>query len=823
MRELPRGTVTFLFTDVEGSTRLLNELGDRYAEVLAEHRRALRGAFMRHGGVEVDTQGDAFFVAFARASDALSAAAEGRTALEAGPVRVRIALHTGEPLVTEEGYVGMDVHRAARIAAAGHGGQILVSQSTRDLVGVDGLLDLGEHRLKDLAVPERIYQLGDGDFPLLKSLNQTNLPPQSTLLIGRQRELADLLDLLHSSRLLTLTGAGGSGKTRLALQTAAEVVDDFADGVWFISLSAVTDPELLHPTIASTLGARDHLIESLRPKRLLLLLDNVEQLLPAVSSSVADLLSAPNVTVLATSRERLSLTSEQEYAVPTLPLEGAVALFTARVRQLKPTFEPDVHVTEIARRLDGLPLALELAAARVKVLTPEQIAERLGHSLDLLTAGARDLPERQRTLRATIEWSHDLLNEEEQSLFVRLAVFAGGFDLESAERVCEADLNVLQSLVDKSLLRQTEEGRFFMLETIREYAAELFERKEEADALRGRHGEFFLHLAEHAAVHIDDAGPEQARWLAHLDREIGNVRAALRFLEVASQWEQLLRLATAFWRVWLVHGHATEGRAWLEKGLRAAPGEFAVRLKAFEVASHLSYAQSDFRRAMELIEEWLAAGRAVDDPVAQGKALHNLANVVGEQDMERGRALDEESLALLGEDLHARYPAFGVAYATLMAGDADAARMLFEKALTLARRAFDAFSIADSLAGLGFTALEREEDTVAAAFFSECAEVAMTLDDDALIARRPLIGLASLLASRGRSIDSARALGCAEAVLETRGEQLGRLAERARDRALEMLRADIGDATLAAAREEGRRLSHGHVDDLVRDIVRSLD
>jgi class 3 adenylate cyclase len=337
---LPSGTVTFLFTDIESSTRLLHELGAEYAEALAEHRRVLRDAFDRHGGVEVDTQGDAFFVAFARASDALAAAREAQSALT-GPVRVRVGVHTGEPLVTEEGYVGIDVHRAARIAAAGHGGQVLVSQSTRDLVGADGLRDLGDHRLKDLSAPERIYQLGDGDFPPLKSLNRTNLPVQPTPLVGRTTELVEVANLMRSSRLVTLTGAGGSGKTRLALQAAADATGEFSDGVWFVPLGAINEPDVVETTIGSLIGAEEDLGPFLTPKRLLLVLDNLEQLLPDVGLIVARLLAAPDVHVLGTSRERLGVSAEQEYVVPTLALDEAAALFTTRARQLKPSFEPE--------------------------------------------------------------------------------------------------------------------------------------------------------------------------------------------------------------------------------------------------------------------------------------------------------------------------------------------------------------------------------------------------------------------------------------------------------------------------------------------------
>src|SRR6266508_1951385 len=323
MRDLPTGTVTFLFTDVEGSTRLLHELGDRYADRLAKHRRALREVFSRHGGVEVDTQGDAFFVAFAKASNALAAAAEGCDALAGGPIRVRMGLHTGEPMVTEEGYVGIDVHRAARIAAAGHGGQILVSQATRDLAGPDRLRDLGVHRLKDLAAPERLYQLDDDEFPPRGSVDQTNLPAPPTPFVGRERELAEVLALLDLHRIVTLTGPGGAGKTRLALQAAAESVEEYGDGVWFVSLAAVRDAKLIEPTIAQVVGGPDDLFEFLAGKRILLLLDNLEQLLP----DAADIVLRLDTRILATRRPRLNVATHQEFPVPTLPLDDAAALF----------------------------------------------------------------------------------------------------------------------------------------------------------------------------------------------------------------------------------------------------------------------------------------------------------------------------------------------------------------------------------------------------------------------------------------------------------------------------------------------------------------
>jgi hypothetical protein len=453
MRELPTGTVTFLFTDVEGSTRLLQEHGGRYADLLAEHRRVLRAAFVRHGGVEVDTQGDAFFVAFASAREAVAAAAEGQAALS-GPVPVRIGLHTGEAQVTEEGYVGLDVHRAARIAAAGHGGQVLLSRSTRDLVEGE-VRDLGEHRLKDLSAPERLYQLGEGEFPRLRTLYQTNFPVPATPFLGRRRELADLTELLARGdvRLLTLTGPGGTGKTRLALQAAGASSDDYPDGVWWVPLAAVRDHELVLPSVAQTLGATNGLASHIGDRRLLVLLDNFEQVV-AAAAGVAELLSScPRLDVLVTSRKVLRVSGEQAYPVPPLQPRDGTELFVARARAAHPDFAESDAVGELCGRLDNLPLAIELAAARSRTLSPEQLLGRLSQRLDLLKGG-RDADPRQQTLRATIEWSCDLLAAEEQRLFARLAVFAGGCTLEAAEQVCDSGLDTLASRVDKSLVRK---------------------------------------------------------------------------------------------------------------------------------------------------------------------------------------------------------------------------------------------------------------------------------------------------------------------------------------------------------------------------------
>src|SRR5256886_9915947 len=499
MSELPTGTVTFLFTDIEGSTRLLHELGDAYADALAEHRRALREVFSRHSGVEVDTQGDASCVAVARAKDALVAAVEAQRGLANGPIRVRMGLHTGEPVVTDEGYVGIDVHRAARIAAAAHGGQVVVSQTTYDLAGSDGLRDLGEHRLKDLSAPERIFQLGEGEVPPLKTLYQTNLPIPATPFLGRERELGEVGETLARSdvRLLTLTGAGGSGKTRLALQAAAEAADDYPQGVWWVPLALVREPNDVVVTAARALGAGGSLEEAVGDRRLLLLLDNFEHVIAAVSDLTALLAQCPKLDVAVTSRERLQLDGEHVYPVPVLDRSAARELFAARARAVRPDFEPNGSLDELCARLDDLPLALELAAARTSILSTEQLLSRLGARLDLLKGG-RDAEVRQQTPRAPIQWAYDLLEPDEQPLVARLAGFPGGCTLEAPEGIFDADIDQLEFLGDKRLVRIRDKDRFWSLETIHELAAERLRESGEEDELRRQHAELFLALAEQA-------------------------------------------------------------------------------------------------------------------------------------------------------------------------------------------------------------------------------------------------------------------------------------------------------------------------------------
>ena len=526
---LPTGTVTFLFTDVEGSTRLLHEFGaKRYAEALSDYRRAVRNVCAGHGGVEVDIEGDGVFVAFATAPGALAAARDLTQALAAGPMRVRVGLHTGTPLLTDEGYVGVDVHRAARIAAAGQGGQVVMSESTAALVD-EALRPLGEHRLRDLLKPVRLFQLGEEDFPALASLRGTNLPVQPTPFVGRERELGEVLAIFRDPnvRLLTLTGAGGSGKTRLALQAAAEAAGKYADGVYWVPLQAIRDPGLVEPTIAQAVGAKDDLSSHLDSKRALLLLDNFEQVIEAAPTLGELSARLPRLKLLVTSREPLHLAVEREYSVPPLSEREAAAMFSERARSVKPDFVEDDAVLDICRRLDCLPLALELAAARMKALSTDDLLRRLDRRLPLLTGGPRDAPERHRTLRATIGWSYELLAPEERRLFANLAVFTGGRTLEAAEEVCEVDVDVVAALVDKSLLRR-EGQRYFMLETIGEYARELLVGGGELNELRRRHAEYYLNLARS----VEDAvrSPRAAALLDSLERDHDNLRAALAWL-----------------------------------------------------------------------------------------------------------------------------------------------------------------------------------------------------------------------------------------------------------------------------------------------------
>jgi predicted ATPase/class 3 adenylate cyclase len=655
MRDLPTGTVTFLFTDVEGSTRLLHDLGaERYAAALAEHRSLLREACARHGGVEVDTQGDAFFFAFPTAPGALAAAGDAADALERGPIRVRTGVHTGTPIVTDEGYVGADVHRAARIAAAGHGGQILVSSATVALLESDSLVDLGEHRFKDLAAPERVYQLGDDDFPPLRSLYRTNLPLTATPFLGREHELAEVVSLLRNDehRLLTLTGPGGTGKTRLALQAAAEESESYADGIWWVPLASLQDARLVASSLAQALQVEEQpgrelaelIGERLIGKRTLLLLDNVEHLLPEIAEDVARLRDIAGPKLLVTSRERLQLQGEHVYAVPPLVAEDGVELFLSRARSLQPEVRRTRAVDELCARLDNLPLALELAAARTVVFSPEQLLERLSERLDLLRAG-RDADPRQQTLRATIEWSYDLLDGSERRLFRAFSVVAGSCRYEAAEAVCDADPDTLQSLLDKSLVRRLDGDagpRYWMLETIRGLAGERLTVEGETDAVRRRHAEYHLALARSANLSNEAEGQPRYEFVIP---ERDNMREALKWALESGEQELGLELVVALESFWATNS-PQEGAEWsarLLAGEHHAPDHVIARALRVQGGMEMFFAGPEV--AGRRWEQALDLSRRAGDEKGAAILMQRLANVaLLRGDLERAQSLAEEGL-----------------------------------------------------------------------------------------------------------------------------------------------------------------------------------
>ncbi len=743
MPELPRGTVTFLFTDIEGSTRLWQQFPREMAAAVARHDDLLGTTISEHGGTVFKTVGDAFCAAFATAPSAVNAAIVIQRALadeqwgEIGPIRVRIAIHVGDAEERDADYFGPAVNRVARLLSTGHGGQVLLSHTASELVrdnlpGVAQLRDLGEHRLKDLTRPERIFQLVTPDlpteFPSLNTLTRRlhNLPRQPTPFLGREREVGEIAELLQRTevQLVTLTGPGGTGKTRLSLQAAAEVVDAFADGVWFVELASLTDPVLVPNAIAGVLGVREgqqslqqQLVEHLRDKQLLLVLDNFEQLLPIAAAGIGDLIAAaPGLTVVATSRVPLRLRAEREVPVPPLDLPRrkppptlaqlgqyeAVRLFITRAQAVRRDFAVTnanaPAVAEICHRLDGLPLAIELAAARVRMLPPHAMLSRLEQRLKVVTGGARDLPERQQTLRGAIAWSHELLTPDEQALFRRLSVFAGGFTLEAAEAVTtddELDLELfegLERLVEHSLVRQTEaegEPRFLMLETIREYGLEQLEARGEADAAYGRHAAWFRDLA--TQLHAERTGPDPMAGIDRLDQEDDNLRTALTWA-LAHDQETALRLVATLGGFWLARGYITEGRGWCERVLALVPTEAMLndRVRALNSAAMVGAIQGDIEAAERWGRDALDLAQRLGNRQELLNALQSLATVAdwrGEQ--EHAIALMEEALGvaresgevdLIGDALN------GLGYAYFLAGNLEQARPLLHEAVGIIRR-----------------------------------------------------------------------------------------------------------------------------------------
>jgi predicted ATPase/class 3 adenylate cyclase len=848
MTELPTGTVTLLFTDLVGSTRLLQQLGDGYRSVIADHHRLLREAIQVHGH-EVEDRGDGIFAVFARAADALAAAVTAQRTLSAHPwpacpacpgpeepregrrgggmtLGVRMALHTGDPALVGGNYVGLDVHRAARLCDAGHGGQVLLSAATRELVEhhlPDGLTlrDLGEHRLRDLHHTERIYQAviaGLPDvFPPPRTVNQrpNNLPTARVPIIGRDKEVALARDLLlrDDVGLVTLTGPGGAGKTRLGLQIATSLLDQFEDGVFLVLLAPIGDPSLVPATIARALGLREttdrplmHLLtDHLRGRQLLLLLDNFEQILPA-ALVVADLLAAcPRLKILVTSRATLRLRGERELPVPPLALPGseepipaerlhqytAVALFADRAREVRADFaittENAPAVAEICQRLDGLPLAIELAAARTRLLSPQAMLGRLGRRLPFLTGGSRDLPARQQTLRDTIGWSYDLLDPAEQQLFRRLGVFVGGFTLEAAEAVCDevassggrrtsgsgvssplaprySPLDVVESLIDKSLVRQItatdNEPRFAMLETIREYALEQLEASGEIEHVRRRHAEWcaaFVEAAESEIVRDRDG-----RWLSLLEVEHDNIRAALAWCDSAKgEKDWLPRLANPLWMFWWQHAYWEEGRRWYDRVLELAT-EPAARLGALRGRGQLASQGGDLERAAVLWDEAVTLARETDDPLMLSIVLGRRAFTAALMgDGEYAQLVADESLVVARRSGDSRCMAeafMNIGQAARARGDLEQAHLAWEECLRRTRQHGIAFVTPYVLQQLALIAIDQGDLTRAATLAEEALPLAQKRNDLWAIqgATNRLIRVAQARGDRDRTATLAR-------------------------------------------------------------------
>jgi predicted ATPase/class 3 adenylate cyclase len=803
-RGLPTGTVTFLFSDIEGSTKLLHALGsDRYAAVLAEHRRVMREAFNARGGIEVGTEGDSFFVAFSSATGAVEAARAVTEPSAADPVRVRIGMHTGTPLLTKEGYVGIDVHLAARIAAAGHGGQVLISPTTVALVGSDGLRDLGEHRLKDFDKPISIFQLGDERFPPLKAISNTNLPRPASSFVGRDNEVARVTELLQDgARLLTLTGPGGSGKTRLAIESAATLVTEFKAGVFWVDLAPLRDPALVTETIGQVVGAKDGLVDHIGQRELLLLLDNLEQVVAAAPDLAALVESCPNLRLLVTSRERLRVRGEVEFPVAPLADPDAVELFCTRAQ-----VAPDETVHQLCRALDNLPLALELAAARASVLSPAQILDRLSSRLDLLKGG-RDADPRQQTLRATIEWSHELLSPDDQRLFARLAVFRGGWTLRAAEEVAQASLDGLESLVDKSLVRHADD-RFWMLETIHEYASERLDTSADAIELRRRHADFYLALAEETEPRLrrEELGGGGREWLDRQERELDNSRAALDLFEASDDRTSLQRMAGALAALWANNGHVVEGRRRLEGAISLDASPTAARAKALDAAAEMASFSDDTAALREWAEEALEINRGLGDRWRVADSLSSLGIGIGEGgDWARARPLLEESMQLfreVGDQVRSMWATRTLAWATAELDDLPGARALYEDALRQGRAVGNRLLESVVLGSLAWLAIREGRVRDTPSLVKESLRIKLDLGNP-LETAVGLCHAAETLAALGRPDTAARLIASYEAVSQDIGSWPW--VNRMKDEALAIIHTKLSDAEFDTAWEEGGKL-----------------
>jgi predicted ATPase/DNA-binding SARP family transcriptional activator len=788
--DLPAGTVTFVFTDIEGSTRLLAEVGTAaFTQALEETWALARERIIRHDGVEVGSRGDGFFAVFGSARKAAAMAWELQDALGPGRVRLRIGLHTGEASQAAGDYVGLDVHRAARICAAAHGGQVLLSQATRDLIDLD-TRDLGIHRLKDIDSPQRLYQLGHQQFPPLRTLDQTNLPLPTTGFLGRLRERKEVLELIAGSgtRVLTLTGPGGIGKSRLALEVAATLVPEYEHGVWWVPLAGVQDPQFVLPAVAQVVGAQQDLASHIASRQTLLLLDNFEQVIEA-ATGVSTLLGAcPNLRCLVTSRERLNIGGEKIYAVPPLSQGDAQLLFADRAGAAE-LLETDASaVAEICRRLDHLPLALELAAARTNVLTPERLLERLGTTLPLLTGGTRDAPERHRTLAATIAWSYGLLSTAEQRLFARLGACVGGATLEAAEAICDADLDSLQSLVARSLVRRSRD-RFWMLQTIQEYAQERLRESGEISELLRRHAGYFLALA--AEVAPDLKGDRELAAIKRLAADHSNLSTALDWAvenEPAAVTPAVLEALTDYWAV---RGHVLEGVQRLERVIATEGVSLESRAKALQLSGRLGTYTGQLARAVELLEQSAEISAALGQPTERARTLAVLGDALLKLDDERAEPVLEEALDLFSEsaDVVGRRNALHVlGEAAWHRRDLEHARDFLERSLELARGVGDHTFTGATLHHLGDVALAEGELTSAEALYAE--SLALVWEAEARrLAAYCLAGLAATAASSGRLERAARLWSAVEEAETSLGLQLPQAERRLYTERLGELRA----------------------------------
>jgi predicted ATPase len=810
--------VTFVFTDIAGSTRLLNELGDEgYARALAAHRETLRSAFTRYQGTEIGTEGDSFFIAFPTADRALDAISDGISGLRGGPIQVRAGVHTGAPLLTDEGYVGTDVHRASRIAGAGHGGQVLVSATTAALVDADRfeLVDLGYHRLKDLTRPERIFQLGSGEFPSIKSLSPSNLPVPATPFLGRRHELDRVIRLLAEPdvRVLTLTGPGGTGKTRLAIEAAAESSDAFPEGLWWVPLAHLSDAGFVLSAMATAMAIEERsegvltsdLAARLAPGSSLVLLDNAEHLLPSLATEIGPVIrDAVGATFLVTSRAPLHVEMEREFPVPAMTPADAELFVLSKAAAMGVELEPSSALTTFCERLDHLPLAMQLAVARLKLFSVAQLVERLSHVLDF--PGARDTDPRQGTLRATIEWSHSLLSGREAEAFRRLSIFAGGATIEAIEDVADTDSETLSTLLDQSLVFRREDAlgpRIWMLETIREFAYERLVEAGELDALRERHAQFYRSLAERAGIALNDVAGD---WLDILDAELENIRSSLSSFLDRADYQSAQLVAGSLGDYWLDRDLLREMRSWIERSLESGGDGGRAHTMALTLLSYGTYMQGDYERARTLAEKALAQAKMSGDPVAVVRAMGSLAAALeAEGSVDEAWSIEVEALEI-ARGLHLRRILLGaldnLGYTCISRAHYEDAVQSLEEALSIA------LDLGEGI-GVGLTRCNIALALIYLGRIDEAGRVGAEATISAIESSGQILGisclevLAAVETERGNHRLATRLLGSAEALRTNLGYQLEPLERALHDRTVERVRSALADSDLTTAWTEG--------------------